>query len=103
VRYERLSWIGNVVLAGIAIVLAWVPLRAEVGKWGSVGIAVLVVTAAIAMFPRQRSDGSTARLINSVRPKIRGHHNPTMVAGERSTQIVNEGGGTFNIGREKES
>lgn len=101
--YERLSWIGNVILAVIAIVLAWVPLRADVGKWGTVAIAVLVVAAAITMFPRRGADGSTARLINSVRPKIRGHHNPTMTAGERSTQIVNEGGGTFNIGREKES
>ena len=69
----------------------------------TVGIAVLVVAAAIAMFPRRRSDGSTARLIHTFRPRVSGNHNPTMIAGERSNQIVNEGGGTFHIGREKES
>jgi hypothetical protein len=99
--YERLAWIGNVVLAGIAIVLAWVPLRGDVGKWGSVTIAVLVVAAAIAMFPRRRADGSTARLIHSA--TVKGHHNTTMVAGENSNQIKNTGGGTFHIERGKDS
>lgn len=81
--YERLAWVGNLVLAGTAIFLSWWPVSRQLSQWVTVGIAVLVVLAAIAMFPRRRADGSTARLINSVRPKVSGHHNPTMVAGER--------------------
>jgi hypothetical protein len=31
--YERLAWIGNLILAGIAIALAWVPVASQVGSW----------------------------------------------------------------------
>lgn len=91
--YERLAWIGNLILAGIAIVLAWAPIAGQIGKWGTVVIAVLVVTAAIAMFPRRRSDGSTARLIDSFSPavKVKGDNNRTQFARDHANQIMEAG------------
>jgi hypothetical protein len=88
--YERLAWIGNLILAGIAIVLAWVPLRADVGKWGTVAIAVLVVAAAIAVFPRRRADGSTARLVGRFRTTVKGNNN-VQIARDNANQLMGDG------------
>lgn len=95
--YERVAWIGNVLLAGVTIFLAWVPVSDKVGRWGSLAIAVVVLGAAIALFPRRGADGSAVRLVNRFRTEVEGHHNPTMAAGDHSSQINNEGGGTFHI------
>jgi hypothetical protein len=89
--YERLAWVGNVVLAAIAIFLAWVPASHQVGKWGTVAIAVLVVVAAITLFPRRRSDGSTARLIDGFRASVKGDNNRVQIARDNANQVM--GGG----------
>ena len=31
--YERLAWIGNLLLAGIGIGLGWLPVSEQLGKW----------------------------------------------------------------------
>lgn len=100
--YERAAWIGNLVLAGIGIALGWLPVSEQLGRWGTLAIALLVLVAAVALFPRKRADGTTARLINAIGP-VNGDRNPTMIAGDRSTQIANEGGGTFHINTGKDS
>jgi hypothetical protein len=89
--YERLAWIGNLVLAGIAIVLAWVPLAAQIGKWGTVVIGVLVIFAAIALFRRRRADGSTARLINGLTANVAGSHNNVQIARDHANQVIGKG------------
>ncbi|WP_131811349.1 hypothetical protein [Mycobacterium kubicae] len=95
--YERAAWLGNALLAAVSVFLAWVKVSTELARWATVGIAVVVVFAIVALFPRKRADGSTARLADTFRPQVSGSRNPTMVAGEHSSQIVNEGGGMFHV------
>jgi hypothetical protein len=38
---ERLAWLGNLILSGTAIYLAWVPVSSQLGKWAVVVIAGL--------------------------------------------------------------
>jgi hypothetical protein len=63
--YERVARVGNLLLAGVGIVLVGFLYHSSCGRWGTLAIAVLVVIAAVALFPRQRPDGSTASLINA--------------------------------------
>jgi hypothetical protein len=94
---ERLAWAGSVVMSGIGIYLSYRPIANDLGKGLVTALAVLIIAAALCMFPwRRRADGSPRRLINT---RVGGHHNPTMIAGERSSQIVSRDGGTFHINR----
>jgi hypothetical protein len=94
--FERAAWFGNLALAGIAIVLAWVPVRGDLGKWGTVGIAVLVVLAAIALFPWRRSDGSTARIADRFRSNVSGSGNNVQIARDHANQTISTEGNNRN-------
>ncbi|MCA2303180.1 hypothetical protein JF770_06375 [Mycobacterium intracellulare] len=87
-KFERLAWIGNLTLATIAIVLAWVPIKGDLGKWGTIGIAIVVVTAAIALFPWGRSDGSTVRMADRFRLSVNGSGNNVQTARDHATQTI---------------
>lgn len=86
--YERAAWIGNFALAAVAIVLAWVPVRGDLGKWGSIGIAVAVVLAAIALYPRRRPDGSVTRLVDNFSATVRGDNNRVQIARDNARQTM---------------
>ena len=97
---ERLAWVGSVIMSGVGIYLSYKPIANNLGKGLVIGLAVLIIFAALAMFPwRRRADGTPGRLINV---HVSGHHNPTMIAGERSNQIVSRDGGTFHINRSED-
>jgi hypothetical protein len=94
---ERLAWAGSVIMSCVGIYLSYKPIANDLGKGLVIGLAALIIVGAVLMFPwRRRADGSQGRLINT---RVIGHHNPTMIAGERSNQIVSRDGGTFNINR----
>lgn len=89
---ERAAWLGNLMLAAVAVVLAWVPVKDDLGKWGTVVIAVLVVVAAIALFPRRRADGSTARLADNFMRGVRtGNRSNVQVARDNAKQTIVSG------------
>jgi len=100
--YERLAWVGNLVLAGTGIFLSWWPVSHQLSKWVTLGIAVLVVVAAIALFPRRRSDGSTARLIDGFSPTVRGDHNRVQIARDNANQVMGSGKVERSVSREDE-
>lgn len=99
--YERAAWVGNAALSAVMVFLAWKQVSTQVAHWTTVGIAIVVALSIVALFPRKRADGSTTRLINNFQSNKTVHQKPTMTAGANSNQIVNEGGGTFNINPNK--
>jgi hypothetical protein len=100
-KYERLAWVGNLALAAVAIVLAWVPVKDDVGRWGSIAIAVVVVLGAIALFPRKRADGSEARLIDRFRSSVTtGNNSDVQVARDHVTQTITRESGKSSNGHE---
>lgn len=86
--YERAAWIGNLVLAGIGIALGWLPVSEQLGRWGTLAIALLVVLAAVALFPRKRADGSASRLIEHFAPAIRAEGGNVQVARDNANQHI---------------
>jgi hypothetical protein len=96
---KYLAWIGATVIALAGIVIGVLPI--DTGPrwvWLTIGIAFGLLAAFTFLTVWRSNDQAGAPSTNK---KV--EQKPTMIAGERSTQIVNEGGGTFNIGREKES
>ncbi|BBZ49833.1 hypothetical protein H7H82_14870 [Mycobacterium heidelbergense] len=98
-KFERLAWCGNLALAAIAIVLAWVPIKGDLGKWGTVGIAVVVVLAAVALFPWRRPDDSTVRMVDRFRSSVSGSGNNVQIARDHATQTMRNEGNTRNSTR----
>lgn len=97
--YERSAWVGNGLLSVAVVFLAWVPVSPQLTQWASIGIAAVVAVSIAFLFPRKRGDGSTTRLLDRFHTNTATDQRPTMTAGANSNQIVNEGGGTFNIGK----
>ncbi|GJN97004.1 hypothetical protein NJB18091_23770 [Mycobacterium marinum] len=96
---KYLAWIGATVIALAGIVIGAMPIDAGPRwVWLTIGIGFGLL-AALTFLPVWRSNDQTG--VPTTRKKT--EQNPTMIAGERSNQIVNEGGGTFNIGHEKDS
>jgi membrane protein implicated in regulation of membrane protease activity len=92
---ERLAWAGSLIMSGVAIYLAWVPVASQLGRWVFVAIAALVILAALLMFPwRRRADGSAARFINNIR--VSGRGNRVQSAGDNSTQAMADRDVTIN-------
>ncbi len=100
-KFERLAWFGNLALAAVAIVLAWAPSRAIWASGGTVGIAVVVVVAAIALFPWKRSDGSTARVVDRFRSSVSGTGNNVQIARDHATQSIHNERNTRNSTRDE--
>ena len=92
--YERLAWIGNLVLAGTGIWLSWWPVSSQLSKWVTLAIAGLVIVAAIAMFPRRRPSGEATRLIDSLGATIKGNNNRIQIARDNANQIMGRGNTT---------
>ncbi|WP_019970246.1 hypothetical protein [Mycobacterium sp. 141] len=66
--------------------------------WLTIGIAFGLVAALTLLTVWQSNDRpDTPATTNNVEQK------PTMTAGDNATQIINEGGGTFNIDKRKDS
>lgn len=82
---ERLAWTGSVAMAGVGIYLSYVPLASNLGRGLVIGLASIVIVAALLMFPwKKNGDGSAARLGSRVR--ISGSRNHIQIAGDNSTQ-----------------
>lgn len=94
---KYLAWFGSTVIALAGIVIGILPIG--IGPrwvWLTVGIAFGLV-AALTFLAVWRPNNQTVG--PSTGKKVK--QNPTMTAGDNATQIVNEGGGTFNIEQKK--
>lgn len=96
---KYLAWIGATVIALAGIVVGVLPI--DTGPrwvWLTVGIAFGLVAALTFLTVWRSNDppGAQSTTDNSRR-------NPRMTAGDNATQIVNEGGGAFNINKGKDS
>lgn len=96
---KYLAWIGTTVIALAGIVLGVLPI--DTGPrwvWLIIGIAFgLVAALTFLTVWRSNDQPGTPTTTKKVEQK------PTMTAGKNSSQIVNEGGGTFNIDKRKDS
>lgn len=91
------AWIGATVIALAGIVIGVLPI--DTGPrwvWLTIGIAFGLVAALTFLTVWRSNDQAGAPSTNK---KV--EQKPTMTAGKNSSQIVNEGGGTFNINTDK--
>lgn len=89
--YERTAWAGNVILAGLSMFFAWAQVADHIGKWVTSIVAILVVVAALLLFPRKRSDGSAARLIDRFTANVKGDNNWVQIARDNANQKMFRG------------
>jgi hypothetical protein len=96
---KYLGWISTTVIALAGIVVGVMPV--DFGPrwvWFTIGV-VFGFLAAFTFSSVWRSGDEAGAPGESKKVSQK----PTMAAGENSTQIVNEGGGTFNIEKKKDS
>lgn len=96
---KRLAWFGTTVIALAGIVIGVIPI--DIGPrwlWLLIGVG-FGLAAAFTFLPVWRPDGQAETPVQSKTV----NQKPTMTAGDNSTQIVNQGGGTFNINKSKGS
>lgn len=94
-----MAWFGTTVIALAGVVIGVIPI--DIGPrwvWLLIGIG-FGLAAAFTFLPVWRPDGQADRPIKSKTVTQK----PTMTAGDNSNQIVNEGGGVYNINTDKES
>lgn len=91
-RIERAAWFGNVLLAAVTVFLTWVPVASQVGRWGSIAIAVVVVIAVVVLYPRRGPDGSVTRLADRFRPNVTtGDNSDVQIARDHANQTIIRG------------
>ena len=55
---ERLAWVGSVIMSGVSLYLAYMPIASNLSKGLVIALAGMVILAATLMFPwRRRKDG----------------------------------------------
>ncbi|SCX33263.1 hypothetical protein [Mycolicibacterium fluoranthenivorans] len=97
---KKLAWIGTTILALAGLIIGVLPI--DIGPrwvWFAVGIALGTVAGLTFVSVWKPTDESIGESTSTKTV----NQKPMMTAGDNSNQIVNEGGGTFNIGNGKEN
>ncbi|AQA03684.1 hypothetical protein BVC93_16065 [Mycobacterium sp. MS1601] len=94
---KYLGWFSTTVIALAGLVIGVLPV--DFGpRWVWFTIGVVFGFLAAFTFPRVWGSNDQA---DAVAPVKKVEQKPTMTAGDNATQIINEGGGTFNIEHKK--